>query len=157
MLHVRPFDPRDTAAVQRCIAELQSYEKALEDNRPDGEAIKTAYLDKLLRECLRWDGRIFVADRDGEIAGFACVLAVYDPGDITEAAGGHAFITDLVVIPAERRQGVGMMLLREAENFAREHGAREVRLNVLAANGTARSLYGKAGFRELGITMTRKL
>jgi ribosomal protein S18 acetylase RimI-like enzyme len=157
MVHIRAFLPGDARQVERCFAELQSFERSLEDNRVDAEAISPAYVKHLLDECRKWDGRIFVAERDGRLVGFVCVLAGYDSRDMIEARPKYSFVTDLVVTSELRGQGIGSLLLKEAENFSRQRGASVLRLNVLAENKTARDFYRKTGFRELEIKLTKPL
>jgi ribosomal protein S18 acetylase RimI-like enzyme len=157
MVHVRPFRRGDTRHVEQCFAELQSFEKSIEDNRVDGDAISSTYVRHLRKLCDIWDGRIFVAEQDDRVVGFVCVLANFDSKDMIEAHTRHAFITDLVVTMKLRSQGIGRSLLQEAESFALKRGASVLRLNVLAGNTTARAMYGKANFRELEIKMIKQL
>ena len=157
MVHVRAFHPGDTREVEQCFAELQSHERSLEENRVDAETVSAAYVEHLLAQCRAWDGRILVAEWDGRVVGFVCVLARFDSKDMIEARPVHAFVTDLVVTAKMRGQGIGSTLLREAEAFARQEGASVLRLNVLAENRGARALYGKTGFRELEIKLIKPL
>lgn len=52
--------------------------------------------------------------RDGRLVGYVNVV-----GD----GGAHAFLLDTTVHPGERRQGLGVALVREAAGAARERGA----------------------------------
>ena len=54
------------------------------------------------------------------------------------------------VVEAERRKGIGGLLLDAALAKAREDGARRMFLEVGAANAQARSLYEGHGFRQVG-------
>lgn len=157
MVLVRAFLPSDARQVELCFAELQSFEQSLEDNRVDGEAISSAYLKHLLDECSKWDGCILVADHDGRVVGFICVLARFDSQDMIEANTKCAYVTDIVVTSKMRGQGIGLKLLQEAESFSRQRGANVLRLNVLAKNRSARAFYEKYGFRELEIKLIQPL
>ena len=44
-----------------------------------------------------------------------------------------------------------------AEASSRQRGSSVIRPDVLAGNRTARALYGRTGYRDLEIGMTRKL
>jgi ribosomal protein S18 acetylase RimI-like enzyme len=129
----------------------------MEENRVDGDLIGSAYVKHLLDECEKWDGDILVAEHEGRVVGFVCVLAGFDSRDMIEADSNYAFVTDLVVTSGMRGQGIGRQLLQEAESFSRRRGARVIRLNVIAGNTSARDFYSKAGFRELELKLIKSL
>lgn len=60
-------------------------------------------------------------------------------------------INGLAVAPDARRTGVGTVLLRSAESFARAHGARKLSLHVLSTNETALRLYRRLGYQVEGV------
>jgi ribosomal protein S18 acetylase RimI-like enzyme len=157
MVHVRAFRPDDARQVENLFSELQSWERSIEENRVDGDLISPAYVKHLLDDCRKWDGGILVAEHDGRVVGFICVLAGFDSKDMIEADSKYAFVTDLVVTSGMRGHGVGQKLLQEAETYSRLRGARVIRLNVIAGNASARDFYSKAGFRELEIKLHKPL
>ncbi len=53
--------------------------------------------------------------------------------------------------PADRRKGIGELLLIAAMEAAIGRGARVVTLEVRGSNKAARALYGKYGFRDVGV------
>lgn len=53
--------------------------------------------------------------------------------------------------PADRRKGIGELLLIAAMEAAVRRGARVVTLEVRSSNKAARALYHKYGFREVGV------
>jgi ribosomal protein S18 acetylase RimI-like enzyme len=57
-------------------------------------------------------------------------------------------LTDLYVVPEARRRGVAAALVREVVARLGERGLEFVDLEVTAANGPARSIYARWGFRE---------
>lgn len=48
-----------------------------------------------------------------------------------------------------RGKGIGTLLLKEAERWARERGAEYMELGVLEANQGAQRLYARCGYLEL--------
>ena len=48
MILIRDYSPQDAAQLERCIIELQSFEKTIEPNRADGQKIAPAYRELLL-------------------------------------------------------------------------------------------------------------
>ena len=96
----------------------------------------------------RWKAQDFVqndcvvAELDGIIAGFLVSREVY-PGDGQFAAERE--ILNLAVSPPFRRLGIATALLSQELKHASE-----VFLEVRESNTTAKMLYGKLGFREVG-------
>ena len=63
----------------------------------------------------------------------------------------EGFITNIVVHPAHRRQGIAAALLAEARAYARKNEMTRMCLEVRASNAAARSLYEDFGFEEDGV------
>jgi len=59
---------------------------------------------------------------------------------------GQLLLDALAVAASARGQGVGTLLLHAVFEFAREHGYRSVRLDVVDTNPDARRLYERLGF-----------
>jgi len=160
---IRRYEPRDAQQVTALVAELQEYERALESDRVAGDTMAECYVADLLRQCAEKQGALFVmlgddADaREREIAGFVCVWLEREPETYTSTLVQYAYVSDLVVREPHRGRGVGQCLLARAEAHAREVGARVLRVNVLAANGTARQSYQRAGFREYELELLKAL
>jgi N-acetylglutamate synthase len=73
-----------------------------------------------------------------EIAG--CGLAVLQEG--------YVGLFDIVVDPAQRRQGLGERLVRDLLGWAQHQGAHSAYLQVMSNNPPALRLYEKIGYRE---------
>jgi len=83
-------------------------------------------------------GRLWVAERDGAVAG--CIA-------IAGQADGSAQLRWFLVDPACRGAGIGRMLLDAALAFCRERGFRSVFLLTVRGLEAAAHLYRSAGFR----------
>jgi ribosomal protein S18 acetylase RimI-like enzyme len=83
-------------------------------------------------------GRLWVAERDGAVAG--CIAIARQPD-------GSAQLRWFLVDPACRGAGIGRMLLDEALAFCRESGFRSVFLLTVRGLEAAAHLYRSAGFR----------
>ncbi len=88
-------------------------------------------------------GRVFVAERDGVIAGFAAVLL---------RADGQIELDGLFVEPAMWKCGVGRSLAEHCCEFARAQGA--AALHVVG-NPHAKDFYSACGFEVTGECQTR--
>ena len=79
---------------------------------------------------------ILVAEADGEVHGAA--VASFD--------GWRAYIYHVAVAPPHRQQGVAQALMRQAEEFLTEAGARFVFVMVPQDNTAGLALAGAAGY-----------
>ena len=69
---------------------------------------------------------------------------------ICRAVAGEAEILTLAVMPEARQRGIGVALLRAAMREAAARGASVMFLEVSTKNRPALTLYGRAGFRDMG-------
>jgi ribosomal protein S18 acetylase RimI-like enzyme len=90
-----------------------------------------------------------VAERDdGDVVGFA----------LARRQGSRlGILTDLYVVPAARRGGVARQLVAQVAARLRELGLDTVRLEVVAGNTAARTVYTRWGFREEELTLVTSL
>lgn len=147
----------DREAVIACVAGLQDYERTLDPELPPGERVARRYVDAMLHRCRAYKGRIMVAVDGEEVVGFLCVLAKVPEQQVDDTARPHAMVGELYLAPELRSQGTGRRLLEAGEDFARAEDAQRLRVQVLAANGVARSLYASAGFHERLIELEKRL
>jgi ribosomal protein S18 acetylase RimI-like enzyme len=92
------------------------------------------------------DGAIFIAEAADAPVGMVMVrLEAEDER--------RAHIYGLWVAPESRRAGLGWALTQATIDWARDRGAVEITLTVVAANEGAALLYRRLGFRETGRTM----
>ena len=156
-VHIRLFDPlRDPQPLLACIIEQQDFHRAIEPTWPPGRAIFSDYLDYLQHECNEHDGVVIVAEAGEQMVGFICVVASA-PGPSPDDPAVHAWVHDLFVRPNYRHQGIATKLMAEAETFARERGARVMRLGVLDGNEGARAFYRAKSFRDYVRVLTKRL
>jgi ribosomal protein S18 acetylase RimI-like enzyme len=72
-----------------------------------------------------------------------------------EPHGG--FIYDLEIFEPHRRRGFAEEAMRLIEGVAREKGADTLSLHVFGDNASARRLYGKLGYAETNVRMSKSL
>lgn len=146
-LRIRPIQPSDLPALERCVIEMQDFERAIDPRLRPGAAMAAAYTAELRERSVRRDGVILVAEIEGAVAGFVAVQARVPYEGLDDPPGFYALVSDLAVLPAHRRKGLGRALLDAAEAHARARGAPELRIAVLAENVDAGRIYRTAGFR----------
>lgn len=69
----------------------------------------------------------------------------------------HAHIFLLYVAPDHRRQGIGSVLMQQAEGWARSRGDRQIGLQVFQSNQPAISLYQHLGYQVQSLWMVKPL
>lgn len=82
-----------------------------------------------------------VATIEGRAVGMASGVPTED---------GHVGVISMWVAPTARGRGVGDALLSDIQRWARQSGARNLRLNVAEGNPSAAALYERNGFRFTG-------
>lgn len=98
--------------------------------------------EKVYEETLRLPETEYVIAQSGEmIAGAAGVRNIVGTGEIT----------NVMVLPEYRRQGIGRMMMEEVLNRGRALGADEFTLEVRAGNAAAIGLYESLGFVSEGV------
>lgn len=83
---------------------------------------------------------ILIADEEGVRVGFAWVLMIAD------FYGGPDLGKISEIAVAEDRKGIGSVLIRASEAWARSRGAHRLVLNVMDQNSRARRFYERHGF-----------
>lgn len=91
-------------------------------------------------------GGLLVADRDGELAGFAFLYYRFDKRALTPVVD----LNDLYVDPNARRLGIARQLMTATFEWAKQHGANQVTWMTRTTNINAQHLYDQVGERESG-------
>lgn len=89
---------------------------------------------------------IFVAESsDGSLVGFleAALRSCADGCDPRRPVG---YVEGWYVSPSRRRQGIGVALLRAAEDWARSQGCREMASDTQLANALSQQVHESLGF-----------
>lgn len=98
---------------------------------------------------------ILVAELDGKVVGYT--YAGVEGTDYMSLRGPAGVVHDILVDPAYRRLGVGMMLLDATLSALRARGSKRVVLSTAERNEEAQHLFARAGFRRTMIEMTKEL
>ena len=91
--------------------------------------------------------RLFVAECDGRVAGYAAV------GE----ADGALVLDQLVVAASDQGRGVGNALLDWVEGYGVSRGLRCVRVPAEGTDARAREFYMRRGYLEVGAAIEREL
>ena len=153
---IREYKPEDRGSVEKCILQLNQEEY---NRRPeywaDPETSIVAYVEYLLKDADKNQGKVFVSEIEGSIIG--CINVVIHTDDSPDVKIKEwAYVTDAVVLEEYRNQGIGEQLFKAAENYTRECGMEWISLNVSLGN-PALSFYEKHGYTQRMIKLDKKL
>ncbi|MGD0388185.1 MAG: GNAT family N-acetyltransferase [Tepidisphaeraceae bacterium] len=106
-------------------------------------------------------GCFFVAERNGQIVGFACGRGKINDGAVSAVVGNgqrYLEIEDVYVLPANRSDGIGAQLVEGVARWARQEGVRY----LLAYSSTREvdrvlNFYRSSGFKSWSVQMFRDL
>jgi GNAT superfamily N-acetyltransferase len=90
----------------------------------------------------------FVAEKDGELHGFATVYLTWD----TVSARQVAIMNDLFVAPDDRDIGLGRALIKRCHEFALQNDCAVLQWVTADDNSTAQALYDKLAQRTTWVT-----
>jgi ribosomal protein S18 acetylase RimI-like enzyme len=144
------FQAADASARDTLLGLMQAF--YAEEGLPyDRAALSAALLPLLAGSPF---GRIWTLHFEGAVIGYVALTLGYS----LEFGGPDAFVDELYVRPAHRRQGAGRQALEFVAAAARALGARALSLEVNRANRGAQALYRRAGFEDLDrCLLTRRL
>lgn len=113
-----------------------------------------------LRELLRAlhrdpDAEILVYDRNGTPEGL-CIVRIDRAPPILEETE-RAEITDLGVRPALRRQGIGRLLVEQAQAWVRDRGVARIEIQVAAGNPEGQAFWRAIGYADLMDVLHKRL
>ena len=142
-MRVRPAEPRDASALVALARAIGDEEErwliTAGDWRSDSD--ERHYLRAIRRGS---DAAVFVAENADAIIGRLSISRDMHP------ASRHVADVGVMVVRGGRRQGIGTMLMRVAEDWARSHYIRKLELHVFPHNRPTLELYRGLGYQEEG-------
>jgi ribosomal protein S18 acetylase RimI-like enzyme len=110
---------------------------------PHPENVGESWVDSFKRTLGRFS-QVYVAEKDGQIVGFALCRLKRLPAHMGGVIVGE--LSDIWVSPEIRRSGIGASLTRLVLDWLRQQGAHSVEVQVLRDNETAWKLFSGMGF-----------
>jgi ribosomal protein S18 acetylase RimI-like enzyme len=120
---------------------------------PEREAI-ASFLDR--RHADR-DREVLVAVVEHAVVGMVDVTMLEQPDEGSIVRPISTADVGISVLAAWRNQGIGRLLMEAAEASAKARGAKQIVLDMSAANGDALRFYRRLGYMETGIVLRRIL
>jgi len=153
---IRRAEQRDLPAVGRLGARLLRAHHAFDRLRfmaPHGNT-EEGYAWFLGTQLRRDDAAVFVAERAGEVVGYA--YAGIEPRSWKELREEAGFIHDVYVDDAVRGGGIATALIEAAAEWLTGRGMPRIVLWTAASNDAARRLFERLGFRHTMTEMTKE-
>ena len=135
---IRRFESSDVDQCRALWAELTQHHRDIYDDPSIGGDNPGLYFDNHLARV--GPERIWVAERNGELAGLAGLI-VHDH---------DAEVEPIIVESSHRGEGIGQKLLDRVMREAKKAGVRHLSVKPVARNTDAISFFYKAGFSTLG-------
>jgi len=135
---IRAAEPGDVPAITRIYNEGIAGRQATFETRP-----------RDVQDVLQWlddPAPLLVAERDGQVAGFARVTA-YSDREVYAGVGEYGIYLD----PAARGGGVGTRLLDALAEVAEGAGYHKLTAKLFTTNQASLALARRCGFRAVGV------
>ena len=138
---------------------MQNYATLMPEGRSDESAAVGAavYFEHILQMQESGKGFVFVAEDNGSLQGFVCLLAPVNPVEGGSNEAPYGFMSDLFVVPERRRRGIATMLNSRVEKQMQALGIAQLALRVTANNAVAREFYRRASYSEQFVVMSKKI
>ncbi|MFN2587903.1 MAG: N-acetyltransferase family protein [Actinomycetota bacterium] len=150
-MRVRPGRESDADAVTALLVELRDFQAALQPGNPRFRVAGETWAEEARRTLSDPAWRVFVAEEDGRVVGFASLRFARKPW------GTSCEVDSLVVADANRGRGIGRALMGACESHGRSAGAAGMRLHVTAGNDAAVNFYERLGYEALAVRMGKPL
>ena len=155
-MNIRFATERDIPGMIRLLQQVGEVHHQIRPDifRSGAQQYDEAALAELLTDSTR---PIFIAERDGDVAGYAFCILKQTAADPVLMDSTTLYIDDLCVEETCRSQGIAQALYARVTEYARELGCHTITLNVWCGNTGAMRFYEKAGLTPRNITMEMKL
>lgn len=153
MIKIRIVEKDDLPALQKLNHELfietQKYDPDLNLQWPLSEQGSRYFLELLEAE----NSYVLIAE-DNEIpVGYLAA----EEREMEYRKRKSVFIENMVVIPSQRHQGIGGMLISELVNLANERGIKKIYVTTYLKNNNALKFYKENGFIDMDLTLEKKI
>jgi len=150
-VEIRPAQPGDRAQVLALASRLAEGVAAWRDPQAVLRAV-CGWVESSLGTASESGHAVYVAVADGRLAG---VVTVAERAHFTGQV--DAYVGELAVASGLERRGIATQLMDAAEAWAARRGLAFLTLETGAANRPARAFYGRRGYQEEDIRLTKAI
>jgi len=147
-LEVRPIRPSEVERLAIMWRDFMNDPTATDGLIPPNQENMRRMLEFVNKLIAEDPNQVLVADEGEGLAGYLIFQRHAKTSTSLQTSRAWAYISDLYVVPGQRRRGVGTSLLRACLDDLRSSGVSHVRLGVWSPNRTAIDLYERAGFED---------
>ena len=154
---IRRAEASDLPDLGRLGASLMAVHHGFDPRRfmAPGDRPEDGYASFLGSQLQDEDAAVFVAVRDGRVAGY--VYAGLEPLSWKELRDAAGFVHDVIVASDSRGLGIASALMEAALVWLKSRGAPRAILWTATANASAQAVFDQLGFRRTMIEMVREL
>jgi len=154
-MEIRKATIGDLEQLKEIKLKAKAYERKYSKSLKPMWQCRETYLSYLRSDLTNQDRAVFVAtERDEPVGIITGRIHTTLPIRVLRRQG---HISNMFVVPELRKRGVATKLIRRLLNWFRERGIGDVRLATHFGNAAALKLFGKLGFQEYAIEMTKSL
>jgi len=128
---------------------------SISDQQDDRE--ETNLYQKLNKIIQSEDSEIFIAEANREPIGLAEIYLRQDEANPLTVLYRYVYLQSLIITSRYRRQGIGTQLMKIVEDWAKERGASEIRLETREFPNGPLSFYEQMGYQTLKRTMVYRI
>jgi Acetyltransferase (GNAT) family len=104
---IDPYTPADFSVLVGFVSAIQEHERMTVPELKSGREIGDQYATSLVHTVQEQSGVLLLAKDKGEPLGFVCAWIATDPDPLVQdEAREHAYVSDIFVTDARRREGV---------------------------------------------------
>ena len=149
---IREAKDTDQSQILELINSLKQFDSQFDEHyKTDKQSVVDLYDE------IKSKGQIFVSVIERKVVGFVSVEINNKNDKLIEETIPVAYISDIVISPEFRNQGIGTKLLETVEIWAKNKDIRFLKLIVFSDNNNAKKIYSNFGFKEYETTMLKDL
>lgn len=137
-----------TAMLERAFDELEKEDKARFDAENNGQSLREWFgIDELV-EYLKYCRLLEARDKEGKLVG---MVLIGKQNPLTWPDGNKVEMFALAVDPGSRKMGLGSLLVKRAEEEAKNVGAKKIILNTHISLEADQRFYERLGYARMGV------
>lgn len=100
---------------------------------------------------------VLVAEGKSQVIGMLCATIEKEESDEVTHGYHRVSIDELSILPGHRRQGIGSLLMKAAEDWAKDNKICDLTVLVYCFNGKAIKFYESNGYKPYSLKLNKKI
>ena len=156
-MNIRLATPADSSRLSSLTVDVQSLHAKHYPNvfkMPESDDFARSFFDDMLADP---SVRIFIAEEDGDAVGCIVCKLVERPENPFTFAARTLLVDQISVLPSARGKGVGVALMKQAEELAKELNVQRIQLDSWGFNLNAHEFFEHMGFQKFNFRFWKYL